>query len=143
MAKATTEELLARVPLFKGLSKKHLQHVASLMTTIDAPAGKLLTREGGHGQEFIVILEGDVEVRRGDEVVATRGAGDYVGEISLLDDRPRTATVIATTPVVIDVIARREFVALLHDEPELGEQIKATAEQRLKELEAADESSTG
>ena len=140
MAKATTEELLAQVPLFKGLSKKHREKVANLMTRIDAPAGKELTHEGGHGQEFIVILEGDVEVRRGDDVIAKRGAGDYVGEISLLDDRPRTATVVATTPVIIDVLGRREFTTFLHDEPELGEQIKATAAERLKALDTAGES---
>ena len=140
MAKRTTEELLAQVPLFKDFSKKHLQKVASLMTRIDVQPGKELTHEGGHGQEFIVILEGDVEIRHGDKVIASRGAGDYVGEISLLDDRPRTATVVATTPAVIDVIGRREFMTLLHDEPEIGEKIKATAEQRLKEIDAADKS---
>ena len=137
MAK-TTEELLAQVPLFKDFSKKHLKKVASLMTRVDLPPGRELTHEGGHGQEFIVILDGEVEIRHGDKVIAERGAGDYVGEISLLDDRPRTATVIAKTPVVIDVLGRREFSTLLLDEPEIGAAIKATAEQRLKELDAAD-----
>ena len=131
----TTDELLAQVPLFKNLSKKHLEHVSSLATRIDAPAGKVLTREGEVGHEFIVILEGEIEIRHGDEVVATRSAGDYVGEISLIDHRPRTATVVAKTPVSIDVIGQREFTTLLNDEPEIAEKIKATSEQRLAELE--------
>jgi CRP-like cAMP-binding protein len=134
----TTEELLARVPLFKDLSKKQLQQVSHLATRIDAPSGKVLTREGEAGREFILILEGDVEVRRGDEVIATRGAGDYIGEIALLEHGPRTATVVASTPVVIDVIGQREFATLLEDEPAIGECIKAIAAERMAENEASD-----
>ena len=134
----TTEELLARVPLFKDLSKKQLEQVSHLATRIDAAPGKVLTREGEAGREFILILEGDVEVRRGDEVIATRGAGDYIGEIALLEHLPRTATVVASTPVVIDVIGQREFATLLEDEPAIGECIKAVAAERLAENEASD-----
>ncbi|MCJ7436990.1 MAG: cyclic nucleotide-binding domain-containing protein [Acidimicrobiia bacterium] len=134
----TTEELLAQVPLFKDLSKKHLQQVSKLSTRIDAPAGKVLTREGEAGHEFILILEGTVEIRRGDGLVATRGAGDYVGEISLIEHQPRTATVVATTPVVLEVIGQREFATLLSDEPEIGEHIKATAVERLADLDSSD-----
>jgi CRP-like cAMP-binding protein len=135
---STTEELLAQVPLFKDLSKKHLQQVSTLTTRIDAPAGKVLTREGETGREFILILEGDVEIRRGDEVIATRGAGSYIGEIALIEHQPRTATVVATTPVVLEVIGQREFATLLRDEPEIGEQIKATADERLADLDSSD-----
>lgn len=134
----TTEELLAQVPLFKDLSKKHLQQVSTLTTRIDAPAGKVLTREGETGREFILILEGEVEIRRGDDVIATRGAGSYIGEIALIEHQPRTATVVATTPVVLEVIGQREFATLLRDEPEIGEQIKATAEERLADLDSSD-----
>ena len=133
-----TEDLLAQVPLFASLSKKHLQQVSSLATQIDAPAGKVLTREGEQGHEFIVILSGEVEIRRGEEVVATRGAGDHIGEIALIDHRPRTATVVAMTPVVIEVIAQREFATLMNDEPEIGEKIKAAASERLAQLEATE-----
>ena len=140
MANVSTEELLAQVPLFKDLSKKQLRQVGSLATRIDVSPGRVLTREGGAGHEFIVVLDGDVEVRRGDEVVATCGAGDYVGEIALIDERPRTATVVATSPAALDVIGRREFADLLAQEPEIAERIRATAARRLAELEADSDS---
>ncbi|HEY8217860.1 MAG TPA: cyclic nucleotide-binding domain-containing protein [Acidimicrobiia bacterium] len=134
----TTDELLAQVPLFKDLSKKHLKKVSSLATRIDGAPGKVLTTEGEIGREFIVVLEGEVEVRRGDEVLATRGAGDYIGEISLIEHRPRTATVVATTPVALDVIDTGAFHTLLDDEPEIAEKIKNTAKERLAALEGSD-----
>jgi CRP/FNR family transcriptional regulator, cyclic AMP receptor protein len=132
---AWIDEQLAAVPLFEGLSKKQLRRISSLMTRLDRPAGKVLTREGEQGSEFFIVLEGEVEVRQGDRVVATRGPGEYVGEIALLDRRPRTATVVATTPVSVEVLSRREFRSLLVQAPELSEQILATMAQRLADLE--------
>lgn len=126
----TTDELIARVPLFAGLSKKDLAQIAGLATRLDLPAGKELTRQGEAGNEFIVILEGEVEVRIDGEVVATRGAGDYFGEIALLDDRPRTATVVSTTPVSVEVIGRREFKAMVTKQPEIATQLLAAMAQR-------------
>jgi CRP-like cAMP-binding protein len=134
----STDELLATVPLFKDLSKKHLQRVASLATRLDLPAGRELTREGELGHEFIVVLDGEVEVRVGDQVVATRGPGEFFGEIALLDHRPRTATVVSKTPVVVEVIGQREFATLLADEPEVAEQLETTMAQRLAELKEAE-----
>jgi CRP-like cAMP-binding protein len=134
----STEELLSQVPLFQGLSKKHLAQVSNLATRIDVPAGKVLAREGEAGHEFIVILDGEVEIKRGDDVVATRGAGSYVGEIALLEHRPRTATVVAKTAVSAEVIGQREFTTLLDDEPAIAEAVKAKSAQRLEELEGDD-----
>jgi CRP-like cAMP-binding protein len=131
MAKASTDELLARVPLFKDLSKKHLRRVRSLATRVDVSPGRVLAREGGAGHEFIIVLEGEVEIRQDDEMIATCGAGDYVGEIALIDQRPRTATVVATSPALLDVIGQREFAELLAEEPEIAERIRTTAAQRL------------
>ncbi len=133
---AWIDEQLAQVPLFEGLSKKQLRRISSLMTRIDRPAGQILTTEGQRGYEFFIVLEGEVEVRQGDRVIATRRPGDYVGEIALLDKRPRTATVVATTPVSVEVLSRREFVSLLAEVPELSEQIMATMARRLADIEA-------
>ena len=132
---AWIDEQLASVPLFQGLSKKQLRRISRLMTRIDRPAGQVLTTEGQPGYEFFIVLEGEVEVRQGDRVVATRRRGEYVGEIALLDKRPRTATVVGTTPVSVEVLSRREFMSLLTEAPELSEQILATMAQRLADLE--------
>jgi CRP/FNR family cyclic AMP-dependent transcriptional regulator len=129
------DEQLAAVPLFEGSSKKQLRQISSLMTRIDRPAGQVLTTEGQRGSEFFIVLEGEVEVRQGDRVIATRQTGDYVGEIALLDERPRTATVVATTPVSVEVLSRGEFMSLLAEVPELSGQIMATMARRLSDLE--------
>jgi CRP-like cAMP-binding protein len=124
------------VPLFAGLSKKDLKKVSSLATRLDLPVGKELTHQGATGNEFLVVLDGEVDVVIDGKVVASRGPGDYFGEIALLDDRPRVATVVAKTPVSIEVIGRREFKALVDDQPEIAQQLLATMAQRLDEDEA-------
>jgi CRP/FNR family transcriptional regulator, cyclic AMP receptor protein len=132
----STDERLARVPLFSGLSKEQLRQIGSLMTRLDVGAGKVLARQGDVGREFVILLEGEVEIVRDGKVVATRGAGDYVGEIALLDNRPRTATVTAKTDVVAEVLNRAEFSSLLATSPELSNEVMATMARRLAELDS-------
>jgi CRP-like cAMP-binding protein len=129
------EDLLARVPLFQGCETPQLRQIEQLMTTITASPGRTLTTEGEPGSEFIIVLEGEVEVRHGDRVIATRGPGEFFGEIALLDNRPRTATVVAKTPVTLEVLNRAEFGSLLAEFPDLAAQIMATMAQRLAELD--------
>jgi CRP/FNR family cyclic AMP-dependent transcriptional regulator len=132
----STDERLARVPLFEGLSKKQLSQISSLMTPLDLAAGKVLARQGDVGREFVILLDGEVEVARDGEVIAVRGPGDYIGEIALLDNRRRTATVTATTNVTVEVLNRAEFASLLANTPELSSQILATVARRLAELDS-------
>ena len=132
------DEQLSKVPLFEGLSKKELREISQLSTYLEAPAGTVLTTEGQQGHEFIIILDGEIEVRQGDNVVAERGPGTYIGEIALLDHRPRTATVIAKTPVSIEVIGQREFAGMLAEVPEVAQQIMGTMARRLAELTEAE-----
>lgn len=129
------EEQLAQVPLFEGLSKKELRMISQLATYLEEPAGTVLTREGATGHEFIIVLDGEIEVSQGGRVVATRGAGSYIGEIALLDHRPRTATVTAKTPIRIEVIGQREFAGLLAEVPELSQQLLGAMARRLEDLE--------
>jgi CRP/FNR family transcriptional regulator, cyclic AMP receptor protein len=136
MARKTTDELLAQVPLFAGLSKKEVQEISGLATRLDLPEGRELTHQGGRGYEFIVVLEGTVDVLIDGKVVATCGAGDFFGEVALLEDRPRTATVIAKSDVTVDVIGRHEFSVLLDDHPEIEKQLRSAMERRLAEDEA-------
>ena len=131
----STDERLARIPLFEGLSKKQLSQVSSLMTPLDFKAGKVLARQGEVGREFLILLEGQVEVARDGKIIAVRGPGDFIGEIALLDNRPRTATVTARTDVVVEVLNRGEFASLLAEAPELSAQVMATMARRLAALD--------
>jgi CRP-like cAMP-binding protein len=83
------------------------------------------------GQEFIIVLQGDVEVVVDGAIVATPTAGECYGEIALLDSRPRTASVVATTDVIVDVIGRREFRELLTRQPQIAEHLRRTMAERL------------
>ena len=130
------DEQLAAVPLFEGLSKKQLSQISSLMTPLDIAAGRVLAHQGESGREFMILLEGEIEVAREGKVIAVRGAGDYVGEIALLDERPRTATLTARTDIVVEVLNRAEFSSLLAEAPELSRQIRATMARRLAELDS-------
>ena len=131
----STDERLARIPLFEGLSKKQLSQVSSLMTPLDLKAGKVLARQGEVGREFLILLEGQVEVARDGKIIAVRGPGDFIGEIALLDNRPRTATVTARTDVVVEALNRGEFASLLAEAPELSAQVMATMARRLAALD--------
>src|SRR3970282_2556688 len=97
-------DLLKRVPLFSGCSKKDLGPLALRADEIDLRDGHVLTREGRPGREFFVLIEGTARVTRNGRKLADLGAGDWFGEIALLTDTPRSATVTATSPVRILVI---------------------------------------
>ena len=125
---------LATAPLFQNLSKKQLRLISQLATELEEPPGTVLIQEGKPGHEFIIVIEGEIEVRHGELVIGEYGPGSYVGEIALLEHRPRTATVVAKTPVMLEVIAQREFAGLLAEVPELSDKVRATAAQRLAEV---------
>jgi len=124
-------ELIAKVPLFAGLAKQQLTRVASIADEIDLPEGKILTRQGERGREFFILLEGEAEVRRNGRKLATRRAGEFFGEIALISDIPRVATVTATTPVRALVIRDREFRALLERTPAIALDVLTAVAERL------------
>ena len=103
---------LKEVPFFSGMSKKELAVVAQQSDEIDVPAGKVIAREGDFGHEFFIIDSGTAEVTRGGARIAELGAGDFFGEMALLDDDRRTATVTATSPMSLIVMTRASFRAL-------------------------------
>jgi CRP/FNR family transcriptional regulator, cyclic AMP receptor protein len=127
---------LAAAPLLEGLSRRQLELVSQSVTRLTLSPGRVVAREGRRGNEFMVLLDGTVEVRHVGRVVATRGRCDYIGEIALLTGRPRTATVVATSPVTLDVIGRREFLALIDVIPQVSERVRATMPGRIAELAA-------
>jgi CRP/FNR family cyclic AMP-dependent transcriptional regulator len=131
MTSRTTDELLSRVPLFSDLSKKDLREISNLTTRLELPAGHELMHQGGLGREFVIVLEGTVDVVIDGAVVAQCGAGDFFGEIALLEGQPRNASVVARDDVVVDVIGRGEFSSLLDDRPEIEKKVRAAMAQRL------------
>jgi CRP-like cAMP-binding protein len=95
----------------------------------------MIMRQGDLGQEFAVIISGTVDVVRDEVTVATLGPGDYFGELALLEAIPRTASVVAATDVVLEVIDRRGFNTLLDDLPSLSRSMLKGMAHRLVELE--------
>ena len=135
MRNRASKDRLAKIPLFQNLSAKQLAAVDGLVTTIDVAAGRELIRQGEPGREFLVVVSGEAEVRRDGEVIARRGPGTFFGEMALLLDRPRNASVVARTPMTIDVIDRQDFRRLLEEFPDLYAPLLEATAQRLTELE--------
>ena len=119
---------IAQVPLFCRLSKGELARIGQLADEVDLPPGQTLTTEGSRGREFFVLLEGSAEVQRGGRRIATMQGGDFFGEIALLTDVPRTATVTTTSTVHALVITDRAFRELLRKSPAIqGKVLEAVA----------------
>jgi CRP-like cAMP-binding protein len=131
LGKDAKVELIRNVPLFSRLSRKGLQDVASIADEIDFSAGKVLTKQGARGREFIVILEGAAEVEQDGKRINTLGEGDFFGEIALVTKLPRTATVTATQPMRALVITDRDFRTLLKKSTDVGEGIVEAMGERL------------
>ena len=124
-------DLMKGVPLFSGCSKAELQKIAALADELDLGDGATLIREGERGREFIVIVDGSVRVTRGGKNVRELGAGDFIGEIALVSDVPRTATVTATSPVRLLVITDRAFRGLIEQMPSIATKVLQSLGQRL------------
>jgi CRP/FNR family cyclic AMP-dependent transcriptional regulator len=125
-------ELIKRAPLFADCSRGELEQIAQLADEIDLGQGKELTHLGEPGREFFVLLEGEADVTRDGQSLNRLGPGDFFGEIALVEDTPRTATVTATTPVRILVITDRAFRQLLAEQPELQRKVLVALAERVK-----------
>ncbi len=124
-------ELIKKVPLFSECSRKDLTEIAAIADEIDLREGKELTKEGRAGREFFVLIEGDADVKKGSRRINRLGAGDFFGEIALVTRRPRTATVVATSPVRALVITDRSFRTLLERQPEIQGKVMSALAARL------------
>ncbi|MGI8479416.1 MAG: cyclic nucleotide-binding domain-containing protein [Gaiellaceae bacterium] len=125
-------DLLKRVPLFAGCSKAELREVALSADELDLRDGYVLTREGKPGREFFVLIEGTARVTKGEKKLAALRSGDWFGEIALLTHTPRTATVIATSPVRVLVITDRAFRRVVETMPRIAIKVLASVGQRLE-----------
>jgi CRP/FNR family transcriptional regulator, cyclic AMP receptor protein len=124
-------ELIKRVPLFANCSKHELEEIAHIADEIDLSAGKEMTKEGSRGREFFVLLEGDADVTKDGQSINKLSAGDFFGEIALVSDTPRTATVTATSAVRALVITDRSFRRLLDESPEIQRKVLVALAERL------------
>jgi CRP/FNR family transcriptional regulator, cyclic AMP receptor protein len=131
MAKDSKIEAIKQVPLFAGCSKRELAAIARIADEIDLREGKEVIREGARGSEFFVLLDGDVDVRKGNRKVRSLGPGASFGEIALISRTPRTATVTARTPVRALVITDRAFRTLLEQMPDLQPAVMQALADRL------------
>jgi CRP-like cAMP-binding protein len=135
--KRKKSEVLADVTLFSGCNSKELAKIAALATEVEIPEGKALAREGQPGREFYVILDGKAAVSIDGSEVATLGPGDFFGEMALLDQGPRVATVMASTPMEVAVLDPREFSTLIEEHPAVARKVLKVMAHRLREAEKA------
>jgi CRP-like cAMP-binding protein len=127
-------EALKRAPLFDGLSRKELVELARVSEDLEVPPGKVLCKEGEIGHEFFVIVDGEVEVTRNGKRVATRAGGEFFGEIALLEETRRTATVTAKTPLRFFVLTRTDFRRLVNENRNVERKVLRALARRVVEL---------
>jgi CRP/FNR family cyclic AMP-dependent transcriptional regulator len=115
--------LLKNMPLFGRLSQRHLNAVAKHADAVQLRKGSVLAKQGAQGLEAIIIVDGRARVERHGKAIAELGAGHFVGEMSVIDGKPRSATVVAETPMNLLVLHRRDFVYLLENVPGLQRKV--------------------
>lgn len=125
-------DLLATIPLFEHCSKKELGLIAGAADELDLPAGRTLITEGERGREFMVIVSGEVEVRKNGRKISTLGPGSFIGEMALLSKAPRSATVTTTTPVDLFVLTDRAFLGLLDKTPAIWLKVARALAERVE-----------
>jgi CRP/FNR family cyclic AMP-dependent transcriptional regulator len=131
LRKDAKSELLKRAPLFATCSKRELGAIGGIADEIDLKEGTELTRQGKPGREFFVLVEGTADVLKGSRKVNSLKAMDFFGEIALIHETPRTATVKATSPVRALVITERNFKRLLKEQPEIQRKVLEALAERL------------
>ena len=133
----TKVDALRQCPLFAELSRDELQEMAKTTEDLEVDAGKVLCREGEPAQEFFVIIEGEAEATKDGESLRTMGPGDFFGEIGLIEDIPRTATVTAATELRFFVLTRQSFWGMLDRMPGVERKILRALAKRLLATEPA------
>jgi CRP-like cAMP-binding protein len=130
-----TPDDLTGIPLFAGLTDDERASLADWFEISDAKVGTTLVSEGAAGYSFYVLLDGAAEVTVGDETVATYGPGDFFGEMAILGEGRRTATVTVTAPSRILSMFGTEFRMLQQVQPDVAAQLEETMRQRRAELD--------
>ena len=131
-------ELLSTARLFDGIDAEGMDQIAAVAVQVDFPADHVIARQGEIGTGFFVIVKGAARVVRAGETIATLGPGDFFGELSVLDGRPRIAQVIADGPTTCLALASWDFEAVLLQQPRVALAILRGLAARLRDLTEAD-----
>jgi len=126
---------LEKVPLLAECSRRQLRAVARISEVREVAEGAVITRAGDPGDEFFLIVDGRARVEVSARKRPRLGPGEFFGEMSLLDGEPRSATIVAETPMRLLVIPRREFSRLLAEVPDLMRSLLAVLSRRLRQAE--------
>jgi CRP-like cAMP-binding protein len=129
------EARLRAIPLFEGLGKKERREVSRQADEVEVEPGRHLVREGEFAYEFFAIEEGGAEVRRGDQLLAELGPGDFFGEMGLIGQVTRNASVVTTSPVRVMVLTGSAFRHIERELPAVSKQIRKAIEERCRQLE--------
>lgn len=120
MPKRGTEAVLAAVPLFDGLSSRHIKRIGAISEVVEFMPGASIVKEGDPGDSFFVVVQGQAKVTVKGRTIRRLLPGDHFGEIALLDGGDRTATVSSETPMTLLEIKRTAFTKLVHEEPKIA-----------------------
>ena len=131
-------ELLSTARLFDGIDADGMDHIAAVAVQVDFPPDHVIARQGEIGTGFFVIVSGAARVVRGGKTIATLGPGEFFGELSVLDGRPRIAQVIANGPTTCLALATWDFEAVLLEQPKVALAILRGLAARLRDLTEAD-----
>jgi CRP-like cAMP-binding protein len=126
---------LKSIPLFSDLSDREREQVARWADEVDIKAGKHLVDQGRFAYEFFVIEEGSAEVTHNGDHLTDLGPGDFFGEIGILGDEPRTASVVATSDMTLIVMTDRDFREMTRSMPKVAETIRRTMQLRMKKAD--------
>jgi CRP/FNR family cyclic AMP-dependent transcriptional regulator len=129
------ESRLTAIPLFAGLSRKERRAVAQRADEVDLQEGRRIVKQGEFSYEFFAIEEGTAEVWRGDQLLAELGPGDFFGEMGLVEDLRRNASVVARSPMTVVVMTGQAFRQTARELPGVAKQIQQAIEERTRHLE--------
>ena len=135
MAKAKLDAVIATVPLFESLSRRHLRKIAGLTSTVEYDAGDTVIQEGEPGDAFFVAVSGQARVLSGGKMLHRLIPGDHFGEISLLDGRPRSASVVAETPLSLLRLPRASFLKIVREDADLARALLASLARMVRRVD--------
>lgn len=134
---ASRSDILKNTSLFSQCSTRELSRIGALGSVVDVPAGEIIVQEGSVGDAFYVIDRGTAHVTIGGKSIRTLKAGDFIGELALLDDLPRIATVEARTPMRLFLIRSRDFARFLDQSPKVVQKMLAGLAGKLRQAQGS------